>query len=40
MSYLYVKWNSLERGLLASGLAIRACRASPWPLPERSPATQ
>ena len=29
MSYLYVKWNSSERGLLASGLAIKACRASP-----------
>jgi hypothetical protein len=25
MSYLYVKWNSFGRGLLASGLAIKAC---------------
>ena len=33
MSYLYVKWNSFGRGLLASGLAIKACPASPWPLP-------
>ena len=39
MSYLYVKWNSFGRGLLASGLAIKACRASLWPLPERRPAT-
>jgi len=39
MSYLYVKWNSLGRGLLASGLAIKACRATLWPLPERRPAT-
>jgi hypothetical protein len=38
MSYLYVKWNSLGRGLLASGLAIKACLASPMPLPERRPA--
>src|SRR5579859_2328715 len=37
--YLYVKWNSFGRGLLASGLAIKACRAAPWPLPERRPAT-
>ena len=36
--YLYVKWNSFGRGLLAGGLAIKACRASPWPLPERRPA--
>lgn len=33
--YLYVKWNSLGRGLLASGLAIKSCRVAPWPLPER-----
>jgi hypothetical protein len=39
MSYLYVKWNSFGRGLLASSLAIKAYRASPWPLPERRPAT-
>jgi hypothetical protein len=39
MSYLYVKWNSFGRGLLASGLAIRARCQSPWPLPERRPAT-
>jgi hypothetical protein len=38
MSYLYVKWNSFRRGLLASGLAIKACLASPRPLPERRPA--
>ncbi len=38
MSYLYVKWNSLA-WLLASSLAIKACPASPWPLPERRPAT-
>jgi hypothetical protein len=31
MSYLYVKWNSLSCGLLASGLAIKACRAYPRP---------
>jgi hypothetical protein len=37
--YLYVKWNSFGRGLLASGLAIKACRKSSWPLPERRPAT-
>jgi len=36
---LYVKWNSFGRGLLASGLAIKACLVSPWPLPERRPAT-
>jgi hypothetical protein len=40
MSYLYVEWNNFGRGLLASGLAIRACRASPWPSPERRPATR
>jgi hypothetical protein len=39
MSYLYVKWNSFGRGLLASGLAIKARRASLWPLPEWRPAT-
>jgi hypothetical protein len=39
MSYLYVKWNSFEPGLLASGLAIEACLASPWLLPEQRPAT-
>jgi hypothetical protein len=39
MSYLYVKWNSSRRGLLASDLAIKAWLASPWPLPERRPAT-
>jgi hypothetical protein len=40
MSYLYVKWNSFGAWfLLASGLAIKACRASPWPLSERRPAT-
>jgi hypothetical protein len=39
MSYLYVKWNSFGRGLLASSLAIKACCAFPWPLPERRPAT-
>ncbi len=38
MSYLYVKWNSFGRDLLASGLAIKACRASLWPLQERRPA--
>jgi hypothetical protein len=38
MSYLYVKWNSFGRGLLASSLAIKACCAFPWPLPERRPA--
>jgi len=27
MSYLYVKWNSSGRGLLASSLAIKACCA-------------
>ena len=37
--YVYVKWNSFGRGLLASGLAIKACPASLWPLPERRPAT-
>jgi len=35
----YVKWNSLGRGLLASGLAIKACCAAPWPLLKRRPAT-
>ena len=39
MSYLYVKWNSFGRGLLASRLATKARRASSWPLPERRPAT-
>ena len=39
MSYLYVTWNSFGRGLLASGLAIKACRESLRPLPERRPAT-
>ena len=37
--FIYVKWNSLGSGLLASGLAIKACRPAPWPLPERIPAT-
>jgi hypothetical protein len=37
--FVYVKWNSFGRGLLADALAIKACRASPWPLPERRPAT-
>jgi hypothetical protein len=35
MSYLNVTWNSFGRGLLARSLVIKACRASPWPLPER-----
>jgi len=35
--YVHVKWNTFGRGLLASGLAIKARRASPWPLPERRP---
>jgi len=39
MSYLYFKWNSFGRGSLASGLAIKAFGASPWPPPERRPAT-
>jgi hypothetical protein len=39
MSYLYVKWNSFSRGLLADGLAIKAWYESCWPLPERRPAT-
>jgi len=39
MSYLYVKWNSFGRGLLPSGLAIKACLAPRWPLPERRSAT-
>jgi hypothetical protein len=39
MSYLYIKWNSFGLGLLADGLAIKTCHASPWPLPERRPAT-
>ena len=25
MSYLYVKWNSFRRGLLADGFLIKAC---------------
>jgi hypothetical protein len=37
MSYLYVKWNSCQGGLLASGLAIKPCLVSPWPLPPLRP---
>ena len=37
--FVYVKWNSFGRVLLASGLAIKARRVSHWPLPERRPAT-
>ena len=39
MSYLYVKWNSFGRGLLAGGLGIKARRGCRWPLPQRRPAT-
>jgi len=30
---------ALDLVRFASGLAIKACHASPWPLPERRPAT-
>jgi hypothetical protein len=39
MPYLHVKWNSFGRGLLASGLIIRAYFESRWTLPKRRPAT-
>jgi hypothetical protein len=39
MSYPYVKWNSFGRGLLASGLIIRAYFESRWALPKRRLAT-
>jgi len=37
--FVYVKWNSFGPGLLASDLAIEACRVSGWLLPERRLAT-
>jgi hypothetical protein len=30
--FVYVKWNSSEHCLLASGLAMKACHASPLPI--------
>jgi hypothetical protein len=38
-SKAYVPRKSFGRGLLASGSAIKACRRSVWPLPERRPVT-